>query len=220
MKLIKFTPLLLLIFSVIACIEDTLQLEDISTEMNVTKELAFPAINISLQFEDIAGHDYDSLDFLINGDTIFLYLLEDIRFEDTLDLSLGDNGIDIELELLNLHYRITNHFPIGLDMKIYLYDVITRQNIDTIWFSNPDELFIAATPSDDNGLAIEDLIETDSSYVAFSENVLDNLLKENTQLILFIEIPSTGGFVKVLRTSRLNIHFGIEVQWRNSTDDN
>ena len=220
MKLIKFTPLLLLIFSVIACIEDTIQLEDLSTEMNVTKEIAAPLINLSLKFEDIIGHGYDSLIFM-SGDTIYLYLVDDNSFEDTLDLDLGNNDIDIELELLNLHYKITNYFPIGLDMKIYLYDDSIRQNIDTILFSDQmDEPFIDPAPSDANGLAIEDQVVTNSSYVAFPNAILDYLLNKNTRLILFFEIPSTGGFVKVLRTSRLNIHFGIEVKWRNSADDN
>ncbi len=217
MKLIKFIPILILIFSVIACIEDTIQLEDVSTEMNVTKELAFPAINISLQFDDIAGHGYDSL-IITSGDTIFLYLLEDIRLEDTIDL--GGIGENMEFVFLNLHHKITNYFPVGLDLKLYLYDDATGQNIDTIWFSDPDELFIDPAPSDANGLAIEDQVVTDNSYVALSQNVLDNLFNETTQLVLFIEVPSTGGFVKILRTHRLNIHFGIEVRWRNTTDTN
>ncbi len=217
MKLIKFTPLLLLIFSVITCIEDTIQLEDVSPEMNVTKELAFPAINISLKFDDIAGHGYDSLIFR-SGDTIFLYLLEDIRLEDTIEL--GGIGENMEFVFLNLHYKITNYFPVGLDLKLYLYDDATGQNIDTIWFSDPNELFIDPAPSDVNGLAIDDQVVTDSSYIALSQNVLDNLFNETTQLVLFIEVPSTGGFVKVLNTSRLNIHFGIDVQWRNVSDDN
>ena len=221
MKLIKFTPLfLLLIFSVIACIEDTIQLEDISTDMDVTKEIAAPAVNIFLQFDDIAGHGYDSLDFLINGDTIFLYLLEDIRYEDTLDLGVGDNSGDLELELLNLHYRITNYFPVGLDMKIYLYNDSTQQNVDTIWFSGPDELFIDPAPNDANGITIDDQVVTDSSYVSFSDNVLDNLLKKNIRLVLYIEVPSTGGFVKIVRGNMLYIHFGIEVRWRNKIDLN
>lgn len=208
MKLIKFLLLIFIIAGAFACIEDTIQVEDLSTEIEFEREIALPLLKGSLSFDDFAGHGYDSL-IITSGDTIFLYLLENIALEDTVE----KNEINIEFDYINLYYKITNMFPVGLDMKIYLYDSISGSNIDTVLFSNnPDSLFIQPAPSDANGLTLEDQVTTDIGSISLNENVLYNMFHVATHWVLYASIPSTGGFVKILRTNRFAIKLGVEAR--------
>jgi hypothetical protein len=118
MKLIRLFPLVILFALLTACIEDTVHLEDLSTERSYEYELPAPLVKTEFVFDDIAGHGYDSL-IIQSGDTIFLYLVEDLGFMDTVEL--GETGDEMDFEFVNLHYTITNMFPIGLDVQFFQY---------------------------------------------------------------------------------------------------
>jgi hypothetical protein len=214
MKFIRLLPLAALLLAFAACIEDTIQLNDISKDIAIERQHAMPLIKTSLTFENLAG-SYDSIMFYM-GDTIFLYLNDDIGFSDTMKMS--DMGENIEFDFFNLHYKVTNMFPIGLDMKIYLYDSLLAQNIDTIWFSEiPGELFIEPAPVDENDLAILDQVVTTDSYIGLDQGIFDNLFGNTTHLIIDAVVPSTGGFIKILKDDRLNMDIGIEFRGRYVT---
>ncbi len=207
MKILRLLPLIILFFIALACIEDTIQLEDISQEINYERQIVLPVLKGSLKFDDLAGHGYDSL-IITSGDTIFLYLLEDVLLEDTIEL--GDMGQNVEFEFIEIHCKNLNIFPVGLDLRLYLHNDSISENIDTIWFSDtPGELFIQPAPSDANGLAIESAVVADSTIATLDTELIDKLLNEATRLVLFAEVPSTGGFVKILRHHRLYLNIGI-----------
>jgi hypothetical protein len=211
MKFIRILPLAALLLALAACIEETIQVENLSKDIAYERQIAIPVLKAALTFEEIAG-DYDSLIIGV-GDTIFLYLNQDIGFHDTMNMT--EFGDAIDFELLNVHYEITNMFPVGLDMKIYLYDSVTALNIDTIWFSEtPGDLFIEPAPVDENGLAIIDEVQTTNSFIALDEGIFSNLFGNTTQLILDATVPSTGGFIKVLKVDRLDMNLGIEARGR------
>lgn len=211
MKFIRFLPLAALLIGMAACIEDTIQINDISKDIAVERQQSLPLIKASLTFDDIAG-SYDSL-MVMSGDTIYLYLNEDLSFEDTMKMT--EVGENIEFDFLNIHYEVTNMFPIGLYAQIFLYDSLQNQNVDTIWFSeNPGELFINPAPVDGNGLAIIDQVVTNNSYIGLDQDVFDNLFGNTTHLIINAVVPSTGDFIKVLREDRLNMDLGIEFRGR------
>lgn len=210
MKILRLLPLIILFFIALACIEDTIQLEDISPEINYERQIVLPVLKGSLKFDDLAGHGYDSL-IITSGDTIFLYLLEDVLLEDTIEL--GDMGQNVEFEFIEIHCKNLNMFPVGLDLRLYLHNDSISENIDTIWFSDtPGELFIQPAPSDANGLAIESAVVADSTIATLDTELIDKLLNEATRLVLFAEVPSTGGFVKILRHHRLYLNIGIKAR--------
>lgn len=217
MKYTKFLPVFILILSAIACIEDTIQLENLSNDLAFEREIPMPIITTSLTFDDIAGHGYDSLIILQVGDTIFLYLNEDLNLDDTIEF--GETGENMDFDFINIHYKIFNMFPVGLDFRITLYDSVSNQNIDTIWFSNtPGELFIQPPPIDENGLTIEEEVDTSNSFIGLTATILDELFNETTHLIVFAGVPATGGFVKILNNYRLYLQLGIDAKGRYELD--
>jgi hypothetical protein len=207
MKYIQIFTVAIFMIVVYGCIEDTVQLDNLSSDVAIERELPAPLVKTEFIFEDIAGHGYDSL-IIQSGDTIFLYLVEDLGFQDT--MALGEEGEEMEFDFVNLHYTITNMFPIGLDIQFYLYDSLTAQNIDTIWFSDiPGQLFLVPAPVDMNGLVIEDQVLTENSFIGLDEPVLNNLFHEATHLVINAIVPSTGSYVKILEHYRLAIQLGV-----------
>ncbi len=214
MKFLRLLPIMILLLGVISCIEDTIQVENISKDVAIERQISIPLVKTEVTFENIAG-SYDSL-IIDVGDTIYLYLNQDLGFQDTMKMT--DMGENIEFEFLNLHYKVTNMFPVGLDVKIFMYDSILDANLDTIWFSEvPGELFINPAPVDGNGLAIVDQVETTNSYVGLDQENFDNLFNGTTHLLVDATIPSTGGFIKVLKYHRLYMNLGIEARGRYIT---
>jgi hypothetical protein len=136
---------MILLLGVISCIEDTIQVENISKDVAIERQISIPLVKTEVTFENIAG-SYDSL-IIDVGDTIYLYLNQDLGFQDTMKMT--DMGENIEFEFLNLHFKVTNMFPVGLDVMIFMYDSILDANLDTIWFSEvPGELFYNPAPVD------------------------------------------------------------------------
>jgi hypothetical protein len=207
MKCIRYLFLAGAFIGLIACIEDTVMLDNLSKDIAIERELPAPLVKTEFIFDDIAGHGYDSL-IIQSGDTIFLYLVEDLGFRDTMELS--EVGDEMEFEFVNLHYTITNMFPIGLDLQFYLYDSLMAQNIDTIWFSDiPGQLFLVPAPVDMNGLVIEDQVQTENSYIGLDAPVIDNLFHGATHIVINAVVPSTGSYVKILEHYRLAIQLGV-----------
>jgi len=215
MKCIRYVFLTGAFIGLNACIEDTVQLDNLSTDISYERELAAPLIKTEFIFDDIAGHGYDSL-IIQSGDTIFLYLVEDLGFRDTMELS--EMGDEMEFEFVNLHYTITNMFPIGLDLQFYLYDSLSAQNIDTIWFSDIyGEMFLMPAPVDMNGLVIEDQVQTENSFIGLDGPVIDNLFHGATHLVINAVVPSTGSYVKILEYYRLAIQLGVHFKGQYTT---
>jgi hypothetical protein len=215
MKFIRLLLLVVLLVCAFACIEDTIQLDNISNDIAIERQQALPLIRASFRFEDIAGHGYDSL-IVQSGDTIFLYLIQDIGFHDT--LKLGDMGKDIDFEYLNLYYKITSMFAVGLDLQFYLYDSVLSQNIDTIFFSrDPDHSFLEPAPVNANGLVIEDQVVPTKSFISLDQDLLYNLFHGATHLVVDATVPSTGGYVKILNYYRLDMRLGLGLKGRYIT---
>jgi hypothetical protein len=210
MKLKHILPGFLVMLGMAACIEDTIQVENLSDEIRIEREIAIPLIKATFLFDDLAGEDYDSI-IIADQDTIKLYVVEDIGFQDT--ISFGDTGENMDFEFINLHNRITNMFPVGLDLNIYLYDSVTSQNIDTIFFgSTPGELFIQPAPLDSDGLVIEDEVEETYRVVELGDDIFDNLFQHTSHLIIDATVPSTAGMVKVLKYYELQLKMGLEAK--------
>ncbi len=114
MKFIRFLPLAALLIGMAACIEDTIQINDISKDIAVERQQSLPLIKASLTFDDIAG-SYDSL-MVMSGDTIYLYLNEDLSFEDTMKMT--EVGENIEFDFLNIHYEVIPNRSLCADFLI------------------------------------------------------------------------------------------------------
>jgi hypothetical protein len=200
----------------ISCVDEEMSMSDLSKQIGMEREIAIPLIRGSLSFEDITGTTFDSL-LISNGDTIKLYLVQDIGFDDT--LAIGDLGENMDFEYIYLHHRFTNMFPVGLDLNFYLYDSIQAANIDTIFFSSgPGELFLPPAPVDNDGMVVLDEVVTNIGVIVLEDNVLDNLFTRATHLVIVAEVPSTSGFVKILDSFSLSMKMGIEAKGYFETD--
>jgi hypothetical protein len=212
MKIHRLIPCLVLVIALYACVEDTIQLEDLSGDIVTEHTIVTPLVKMSLTFDDMAGDGFDSL-LIQQGDTILLYLLDDISIHDTMRLT--NSGRDLELDYLSLHHSIHNMFPVGIDLMLFLRDSVQQINLDTILFSGtPGTQFIESPPLDANGLTIEDEVEELHGEVEFSENDLDIMFHQATHVVIFLEVPPTDDFVKILRHYRLDLNFGIECRGR------
>ncbi len=216
MKMSKLLLLALLFSSLVACIKEEIDFDNLSGEIELERDIAMPLMHGSLQFEDFSDRDYDSL-LIIDNDTIKLYLVENIGFTDTLPMT--DLGTDIVFEFMNLHYEFINQLPVGLDIQFYLFDSIQSQNIDTIFLSDiPGKLFLDPAPVDNNGIVIDDQVVTTTGFVSFDEEKLDRFFNETTHLIFDAIVPSTGGYVKILDYYSLDFRLGIEARGTWVTD--
>lgn len=191
-----------------ACLKDKIDLDDLSQEVAIERSIAMPLVYGALGIEDFTDRGYDSL-LIADGDTIKLYLIVDLGFNDT--IPLGELGQDMEFEYLYLHHGFTNSLPIGLDVQFYLYDSTISQNLDTIILKDdPTENFIPAAQVDGNGFVIEDIVVEQRDYVSFDNRTLDYLQNEATHLIMDAVVPNTGGMVKILDYYTLDFKLGVE----------
>jgi hypothetical protein len=125
----------------------------------------------------------------------------------------------MSFDYLNLHHTFTNMFPVGVDVQIYLHDSIARQNIDTIYLvSEPGEYLLPPAPVDEDGLVIEEQVQTITSVVALDAATLANLTDRTSHIVLFIHVPPTDGFVKILDHYLLSLKIGIEAKGEYITD--
>ena len=210
MKLKYFLPAMLIALSLLACVDEDIELKDLSKKVGFERELAIPLVYGSLVFEEIAGDSFDSL-LISGGDTIKLYLVDDISYEDT--VSLAGVGENMDFEYVYLHHEFTNMFPVGLNVQFYLYDSIQASNIDTIYFSgSPNELFLPAAPIDDDGLVIEDAVETSIGVIRLEDEILNTLFTQATHIIVAAEVPPTSGLVKILDHFSLDLKLGLETK--------
>lgn len=212
MKFKNLVPGILLLIGLTACIKDTIILDDLSNDILLEFEIPIPLVKANFIFEDLAGDGYDSVIYETSGDTIKLFLVDSLDLEvDTVDL--GDMEEDIDFEYVYLHHTITNMFPVGLDLRIYLYDSVISENIDTIWFSNtPGEIFLQAAATDTNELVIEDQVEKNTGVIELDEELFDKLFNQATHLIPDPLVPPTPGFVKILNHYQLQINLGVEAK--------
>ena len=214
MKLRNFLLFVSATFVMIACVKEEFSMEDLSKDAVIEREIAMPLIEGDMSFEDIVETASDSM--IINGlDTIFLYLITDTEFEDSLSVSdiFGEN--DWEFDYMNLHLTFTNMFPVGLDVRIFLFDSIAGVNVDTIFFSGArDEIFLDPAPTDNNGLTIENQVQTDRNILSIPSLTLNRLTTNTTHLIFAIKVPATNGMVKILSHYNLDLHIGLEAKGR------
>lgn len=218
MKLIHLFPAVLIFLGMSACVKEEINLDDLSTEVGITRDIAMPLLKSSIAFEDVAGTAFDSL--LIDGeDTVKLFLIQDITYIDT--LPLGDLGEEYTFEYLNLHHGFTNMFPVGLDVEFYLYDSLISSNIDTIFLSNtPGEPLLIPAPVDEDGFVIEEDVTRESGIAAPDDDTIDRLMNDATHLVFSIRVPSTNDFVKILDHYSLSVRLGIEARGYYETDLN
>ncbi len=216
MKLTGFLLAVLLLAGLVSCVKEEISLDNLSTEVGIEREIAMPLLKNSVEFENIAGTAFDSL--LINGqDTIKLFLIQDIEYEDTISVSELAEGYTFDY--LNIHNTFTNMFPVGLDLRFYLYDSLQSANIDTIYFSgSPDELFLIPAPTDSDGLVIENAVETKKDVIEITGATLDRLMYQATHMVLSITVPSTNSYVKILDHYALDMKLGIEAKGYYETD--
>lgn len=216
MKLKFFVPAMLISLSFIACVDQELDLKDLSKLVGFERDLTIPLGYGSMTFEDLSGNTFDSL-LISDGDTIKLFLVDDISFDDT--ISLGDLGENMDFEYVYLHNEFRNMFPVALNIQLYLHDSIQSTNIDTIYFSgSSDEIFLPAAPVDDNELVIEEDVENNIGVIALEEEILDKLFTQATHIVFAAEVPSTSGFVKILDHYTLDFKLGLETRGYYETD--
>ncbi len=216
MKTSNLLLILIVIFCFSACLKEEIDLDNLSSEMAVEHEFAMPLIYSSLRIEDFTDEGYDSL-LIISGDTIKLYIIEDLDYSDT--ISLGDIGEDFDFDYIRLFHSFTNSLPIGLDMQFYLYDSVDKQNLDTIFLTeHPGEIFIEAAERNEDGLVIEENVVEQNGVVSLDAEQLDRIQYDASHIILDAVVPSTGEWVKILDHYSLDFRISTEARGRYITD--
>jgi hypothetical protein len=208
MKISRILTFLAIVIMIVSCVKDEFNFDDLSKEVRLEREIAMPLIKGELVFEDINNESWDSL-IITGGDTIKLYLIDEIEQTDT--LPLGELIENLDLEYINLHHSFTNMFPVGVDVHLYLHDSIAGQNIDTIYLSqNHNEILLPPAEVDEDGLVIEELVQLREGVVEFDDEALDNLMERTTHIVFIINVPPTSGLVKILDHYLLSLKLGIE----------
>ena len=195
-----------------ACKKDELDLDKFSKTIEIEREQALPLVQGSFSFEDIAGHGYDSLETNISGfDTIFLYLLDNIDFSDTLTLS--DFGSNLDVEFIKLYHSFTNGFPIGLDIHVYLYDSVQGAIIDSIPLNKkPDTVFLEPSTPGSDGIVDQNSVMPQIDETDLSSDLAYKLFHQANQIILNAKIPTSGDYIKVINNNALKFKFGIDAK--------
>jgi len=215
MKLKNLFLLIPILIGPLACIEETVQLENISKDIEIERQIALPLVKGDLVIGDLVEGEADSSIFT-NGDTIYFYTVDDISLQDTVEF--GGIGINMDFDFLNIYHTITNMIPIDLDLNLYLYDQLIGSNIDTIFFNTiPGEYLINAPPVDNDGLVIEDAVETRYDAIELDAATLDNLLNRTSHLIILARVPSTGTVIKILKHYNLEFALGLSARGRYVT---
>lgn len=216
MKTSNLLLAMLLVFGLFGCIEDTVQLENLSGDVEVERQIAIPLLQASLVFENLAGDSFDDFELLSNGDTVKLYLVDDISYEDTVEF--GELGVNMDFEYIRIHHSVTNMFPVGLDLRLYLHNTEEGENVDTIWFSGtPGELFLNPAPVDADDLVIEENIETTYGTIELDAETLGNLFNDASHIVIFAEVPQSSEMVKILDRYTLDLDLGLSAKGRYVT---
>jgi hypothetical protein len=91
--------------------------------------------------------------------------------------------------------------------------------LDTISFTDdPDGEFIQAPNLSENGLTIEEDVESVSGMVDLDRDALDNLFNAASHIIISAEVPQTDSVVKILDHYSLQLDLGISAHGRYVTD--
>jgi hypothetical protein len=129
-----------------------------------------------------------------------------IKIADTLS-----NNNKLTIEYAKLYYWFTNEFPIGLDVKVLMYDSIHSSLIDSIIFTTPGHIFLEPAPVDENGVVIRDHLEEKSGVITINHNQASNLMHNSTHLIIATEIQADNlNVVKIMDNSYLYFQLSID----------
>jgi len=105
--------------------------------------------------------------------------------EDLFDLPKFLQGI----EYARLHYRFSNGFPLGLDVKMVLWDTINNVMVDTIKFNENSEFFLEGAAVDENGM-VQEIIQKED-FIEINHEKIENLFNLDGNLILVINLVTT-----------------------------
>jgi hypothetical protein len=215
MKTKLLIVLILPLLGLSSCIKETIQLNNVSRDVDVERSFAMPLLKASLTFGDFSDQEYDGLEF-IGSDTIKLYFIEDISYQDTIDF----NGLPFEfnnltIEYANLYHKSRNMLPLGLRLNLFLFNDTLNQNVDTISFNDQaGGDFLVAPQINSNGLVIEDQVETLSGSLSFDQTTINNLFKRTNRIIIDGVVPETDTLVKVLDYYSIDLDLGISAKIR------
>ncbi|MBN1951236.1 MAG: hypothetical protein JW801_08525 [Bacteroidales bacterium] len=206
--------LMLPVLALFSCIKETIQLNDVSREIEAERSFAMPLLKTALTFGDFSDQEYDGLE-IINTDTVKLYFIEDIGYEDTVDFAgIPFDFKDIIIEYAYLHHSSYNMLPVGLRLSLIMYNDSLGENIDTVAFGDATGEFLRPAPNDDNGLAIESQVETIEGSLSFDQGTIDNLFGNTTHLIISGEVPQTDTLIKILDYYTISLNLGISAKIR------
>jgi hypothetical protein len=201
----------------ISCIEDTVQLDELSTQIEIERSIAIPILKTSLSLEQVGADGYDSFDFLDTGDTIYYYNIEEVSLHDTSEFrGIENNSIELEFDYVNIYHSIINMLPVNLKFNLFLYNEELGTNVDTISFSQPGkEYFIVApTAYEPNGLIIEDQLEVQTGKVSLDADLMDKLLNNTTHIVIDARIAEHDTLVKILGHYGIDLQLGLEAKGR------
>ena len=218
MKAKNLFIVMIILFGLHSCIEDTVQLDELSKEVEMERSISIPLIKTSVSYEDIGGGGWEYTDLLPTGDTIYFYLVEDVSFQDTMEF--GGIDFDLDFDFIRIHHTITNMLPLNLFFNLYLYSEEIGQTIDTVSFIEPGEEYfiIAPTVFLDNGLIDEDQLETREGTIELDAELLDNLFNNTSHIILDAEVAEHDTLVKILGHYGIDMELGISARGRLIAD--
>jgi hypothetical protein len=207
--------ILTILFS--ACQKETLDLNQRSKKIEIERVVNLPLVKGNISFDDLLNIEPDTLEIIDLLDTLEIYYNLEFDYQDTIQVSKMDSNITIDYMIM--YYWFTNEFPLGLDVKMYMYDSTNAEIIDSILFSSdPSEIFLPAAPVDSTGLIIQDEIEEKAGEISISSSQAANLFEKATDLILITHIQAnTLSIIKIPATSFLHFKLSIDARGKYET---
>ncbi len=190
----------LFIFTVQSCKQDEIDKDLFSGLFELEYTMVAPLIYGDLLLQSF-----------IDGDSI-LIIEEDSVFTDTFGFQIGDETTDFELDFFDLHYSNKNYLPVAFDLWFVTYDSVTNSNLDTIKFGEIGK-FLEAAPIDENGNAIEELVDSVYGVLRIDNAMAENILNVATNIIIEARLHSdTTVVIPVNEKKKIWFKYGFEAK--------
>lgn len=199
-----------------------------ATVTNLDELIAFPvpdSVGLTAAVLTNVGLDSTTAQNFVNDDSEFNLSFEielplefsaDLTYKDTVSLP-GFEDIEelVYIDYANLHYWFTNEFPLGFDIKVYLYDSASVEVVDTIFLNDVGEFFLTPAPVDEDGVVIQEQVQELHGVANLDSDQTDNLIRNASHMIIEAKIQTYEvASVKILSYYELLFQFGLEMKGR------
>ncbi|MFP4059548.1 MAG: hypothetical protein ACOCXD_00235 [Bacteroidota bacterium] len=147
-----------------------------------------------------------------------LHFAADLTITDTMNFD-PDNIEELEsIEYANLHVKMKNEFPVGINANLLLYDSTTFTILDTLEVD-----FLRAAPVDKNDLVILENVNEVKTVIAMDKDMIDNFFNRMNKIIVIGHLETfkqdgTPRMVKILTSYNLDFSLALDAKATISTN--